>query len=142
MKKLNKKGFGESLIIIISIFIIAIFLIAFIAKYSISPAKKEKLINTNMIHVENKLLLINYLKTPYKDGIIADYIAKGAINELQSKTSEILKIEKYAAWRLRVYHTQATEISQKFDGGYRYQTIKTVIPSIDKEVIEIELNLQ
>tara|TARA_Y100000310_G_C20424757_1_gene688493 strand:- start:270 stop:698 length:429 start_codon:yes stop_codon:yes gene_type:complete len=142
MKKLHKKGFGESLIIIISIFIIAIFLIAFIAKYSISPAKKEKLINTNMVNVENKLLLINYLKTPYKNGIIADYIAKGSINELKSKTSEILKKEKYSAWRLKVYNTKSTEISENFNERNRYQTIKTVIPSLNQGVIEIELNLQ
>ena len=142
MKKLHKKGFGESLIIIISIFIIAIFLITFIAKYSISPAKKEKLINTNMVNVENKLLLINYLKTPYKDGIIADYIAKGSINELQSKTSEILKIEQYPSWRLKVYHTKSTELSENFNERNKYQTIKTIIPSINQGVIEIELNIQ
>lgn len=145
MKRLNKKGFGESLLIILAIFLISIFLITFIVKYSVSPAKKEKLLKENLANVEDKILLINYLKTPYKDGIMADYITKGSLDEIKETTMIIINSNQYTSWRLKTTRgNQLQEISKNFNERKEYKTVKAIIPSIEsnKEVIEVELNLQ
>lgn len=148
---MNKKGvIGEGIMDIVSIKLIFITLVLFffLIKYNLNFEnffRSEGKIYASEGEISNNIMLLNYLRTPYEKGNIADLITKSVkssdFKELDSITREIFK-DSNSCFYLFIGAAN-TKICPKKELGMKLKEFRSegsvLIPTKEKDIIEVKI---
>lgn len=147
---MNRKGIvGESIVDFVSIIVIIITLVLFffLFRYNITLESffKSEEMYVSEGEISNNVMLLNYLRTPYNESIIADLVIKSVKNsdfkELDTVTQEIFK-DSNSCFILFIEAGNA-EICPKKESGMKFREFRSegnvLIPTKEKGIIEIKM---
>lgn len=148
---MNKKGvLGESIVDFISIILIIITLILFFFLFRYNITLESFFVDKGSIYeseeeISNNIMLLNYLRTPYNEGIIADLVIKSIkdsdFKELDLVTQGIFK-DSNSCFILFI-GAGNTEICPKKELGMKFREFRSegsvLIPTKEKNIIEVKM---